>query len=50
MEFGKTEISKAISEILFGDENNLIRVDMSEFMLSSDSSKILGAAPRLCWV
>lgn len=42
---GKTEVSKAVCEILFGTKENLIRVDMSEYMLPSDSSKLLGASP-----
>ncbi len=47
---GKTEISKAVAEVLFGDEKNLIRVDMSEYMLPSDASKLVGASPRICWI
>ena len=47
---GKTELSKAVTEVLFGDEKNLIRVDMSEYMLPSDASKLIGAAPRICWI
>ncbi len=47
---GKTEISKAVAEVLFGDEKNLIRIDMSEYMLPSDASKLIGAAPRICWI
>lgn len=47
---GKTEIAKTISEVLFGDEKNLIRIDMSEYMLPSDSSKLIGSAPRIYWI
>ena len=47
---GKTELSKAVAEVLFGDERKLIRVDMSEYILPSDASKLIGAAPRLYWI
>ncbi|WP_303835988.1 ATP-dependent Clp protease ATP-binding subunit [Ruminococcus flavefaciens] len=42
---GKTEMSKAIAECLFDSENNLIRVDMSEYMENHSVSKIIGAPP-----
>ena len=42
---GKTELSKALAEALFGDENAMIRVDMSEFMESHTTSKLIGAPP-----
>ena len=42
---GKTELSKALAECLFGDENSMIRVDMSEFMESHTTSKLIGAPP-----
>ena len=42
---GKTEVSKALSECMFGSENNLIRVDMSEYMEKFDVSKMIGAPP-----
>ncbi len=42
---GKTELSKAVAEVLFGDENAIIRVDMSEFMESHSTSKLIGAPP-----
>ncbi|MBQ5801866.1 MAG: ATP-dependent Clp protease ATP-binding subunit [Clostridia bacterium] len=42
---GKTELSKALAEILFGDENQMIRLDMSEFMEAHSVSKIIGAPP-----
>ncbi len=42
---GKTELSKALSEALFGDENALIRVDMSEYMEKHSVSKIIGSPP-----
>lgn len=44
---GKTELSKALAEAVFGDENALIRIDMSEYMDKSSSSKLIGAAPGL---
>ena len=42
---GKTELSKSISENLFGDENAIIRVDMSEYMESHSTSKMIGSPP-----
>ena len=42
---GKTELSKALAESLFGNENEMIRVDMSEYMESHSISKIIGAPP-----
>ena len=42
---GKTELSKAISENLFGDENAIIRIDMSEYMESHSTSKMIGSPP-----
>ncbi len=42
---GKTELSKALAEAMFGDENLLIRVDMSEFMEKHSVSKLIGAPP-----
>lgn len=42
---GKTELTKAISESLFGDENSMIRIDMSEFMESHSVSKLIGSPP-----
>lgn len=42
---GKTELSKAIAEALFDDENNIIRLDMSEFMESNSVSKLIGSPP-----
>ena len=42
---GKTELSKALAEVLFGDENAMIRVDMSEFMESHSVSKLIGSPP-----
>ena len=42
---GKTELSKALAEAMFGDENLMIRVDMSEYMDKSNVSKLIGSAP-----
>ncbi|MBQ9608308.1 MAG: ATP-dependent Clp protease ATP-binding subunit, partial [Lachnospiraceae bacterium] len=42
---GKTELSKALAEAVFGDENSLIRVDMSEYMEKHSVSKIIGSPP-----
>lgn len=42
---GKTELSKALSEVVFGDANSLIRIDMSEYMDQSSVSKLIGAPP-----
>lgn len=42
---GKTELSKALAESLFGTEDALIRVDMSEFMEGHSSAKLIGAPP-----
>ena len=42
---GKTELSKALSEAMFGTENALIRVDMSEYMEKHSVSKMIGSPP-----
>ncbi|MCR5007513.1 MAG: ATP-dependent Clp protease ATP-binding subunit [Oribacterium sp.] len=42
---GKTELSKALAEAMFGSENNLIRVDMSEYMEKYSVSKMIGSPP-----
>jgi len=42
---GKTELSKALAEAMFGDENSIIRVDMSEYMESHSISKLIGSPP-----
>lgn len=42
---GKTELAKALAEAMFGDENLLIRVDMSEYMEKHNVSKLIGSAP-----
>jgi len=45
---GKTELTKSLAESLFGSENSMIRVDMSEFMEQHSVSKLIGSPPRLC--
>jgi len=42
---GKTELSKALTEALFGDEDALIRIDMSEYMEKHSVSKMVGSPP-----
>ena len=42
---GKTELSKALAESLFGTENSMIRIDMSEYMEAHSVSKMIGSPP-----
>ncbi|GAO99974.1 ATP-dependent Clp protease ATP-binding subunit [Fructobacillus ficulneus] len=42
---GKTELAKALSEIMFGSEDNMIRVDMSEYQERYSASRLIGSAP-----
>ncbi len=42
---GKTELAKALARIMFGDENAMIRVDMSEYMEKHSVSKLIGSPP-----
>ena len=42
---GKTELAKALSEAVFGSEDNMVRVDMSEFMEKHSTSKLIGSPP-----
>ena len=42
---GKTELSKALAENLFGDEKSMIRIDMSEYMEPHSVAKLIGAPP-----
>ena len=42
---GKTELAKALAESLFDDENNIIRIDMSEYMEKYSVSRLIGALP-----
>ncbi len=42
---GKTELAKALAEFLFNDENNIVRIDMSEYMEKFAVSRLIGAPP-----
>lgn len=42
---GKTELSKALADAMFGSENNIIRMDMSEYMEKHSVSKLIGSPP-----
>lgn len=42
---GKTELAKALAEAMFGSEDNMIRVDMSEYMEKYSTSRLIGSAP-----
>ena len=42
---GKTELAKSLAYEMFGDENSIIRVDMSEYMESHSTSKLIGSPP-----
>ena len=42
---GKTELAKALAQLLFDDENNIVRIDMSEYMESHTVSRLIGAPP-----
>ncbi|WP_102399193.1 ATP-dependent Clp protease ATP-binding subunit [Haloimpatiens massiliensis] len=42
---GKTELSKALAEAMFGDERNIIRIDMSEYMEKHAVSRLIGSPP-----
>ena len=42
---GKTELSKALAQALFDDENNMVRIDMSEYMEKYSVSRLIGAPP-----
>lgn len=42
---GKTELSRALADIIFGSEGALIRIDMSEYMESHSTSKLIGSPP-----
>ena len=44
---GKTELAKALASALFGDEDLIIRVDMSEYMVKDSVSRLIGSAPGL---
>ncbi|SET72893.1 ATP-dependent Clp protease ATP-binding subunit ClpC [Natronincola peptidivorans] len=42
---GKTELSRALAEAMFGDENSMIRIDMSEYMEKHTVSRLIGSPP-----
>ena len=42
---GKTELAKALAQALFGDEKNMVRIDMSEYMEKHSVSRLIGAPP-----
>ena len=42
---GKTELAKSLAEALFDDENNMVRIDMSEYMEKYSVSRLIGAPP-----
>lgn len=42
---GKTELAKALAEVLFDDENQMVRIDMSEYMEKHNVSRLVGAPP-----
>ena len=42
---GKTELTKALAEVLFGDEKNVIHIDMSEYQESFSASRLIGSPP-----
>ena len=42
---GKTELCKALAEVMFSDENSIIRIDMSEYMEKHSVSKLIGSPP-----
>lgn len=42
---GKTELCKALAEAMFSDENNIVRIDMSEYMDRHSTSKLIGSPP-----
>ena len=42
---GKTELAKALAEAVFGSEDNIVRVDMSEFMVKHSTAKLIGSPP-----
>ncbi len=42
---GKTELAKALAQALFDDENNMVRIDMSEYMEKHSVSRLIGAPP-----
>ena len=48
--WARTELTKAVAEFLFDDDNAMVRIDMSEFMEKHSVSRLIGAPPGLCWL
>ena len=42
---GKTELARALAEVMFGDEDSMIRIDMSEYMEKHSTSRLVGSPP-----
>jgi ATP-dependent Clp protease ATP-binding subunit ClpB len=42
---GKTELAKALAEMLFDDDSHIVRIDMSEYMESHSVSRLIGSPP-----
>ncbi|NYY73279.1 AAA domain-containing protein, partial [Salmonella enterica subsp. enterica serovar Typhimurium] len=42
---GKTELARALAESMFGDEDSMIRIDMSEYMEKFSTARLVGAPP-----
>ena len=47
---GKTLLAKALAEFMFGNEDSLIQIDMSEYMEKHNVSRLIGAPAGLCWL
>ena len=47
---GKTHLAKKLSEEMFGTQDSMIRVDMSEYMEKHAVSKLVGATSRIRWI
>lgn len=47
---GKTELAKALAESLFDNEQNIVRIDMSEYMEKHSVARLIGAASGICWI
>ncbi len=47
---GKTELARALAESMFGDEDAMIRIDMSEYMEKHSTSRLVGSPSRICWI
>ena len=46
---GKTHLAKVLAERIFGDQDSLIQIDMSEYMEKHAVSRMIGSPPWLCW-